>query len=354
MAIANQLVKVQLEAENVFKNLDEPALKPRIGALAAVMAESKSVRLNPIYSNNEKKRTVEVWFPVLDCDPASVSDCPTDCVLNYAEVDTTSKQYALTRCRNGGFSMPERAWETNPLNATNVAAKATLMEEKKLVEDLNQRVHAVLNTPANLTPYDDGRYPLDGPSVTVQIPAAHATSRIFSYLSRVAQRIGMVDPYLIYGGALWELYQDINLSITDPNGQSNARKAALIRGYGDFTMDATLGAEKFFLVEANVLAILNRPDWTNTAPRLIGGDLNVWQKTVTVANTPIGVGLDGAPVSLKLDVRAVQACQNRNDVKRQWAFDLNADVVLAPADACANDYVPGGGPYTGIVAFEFV
>lgn len=355
MAIANQIVKIQLEAEKVFKAAIDPALKPRIGALAGVMSELGSTRINAVYSDDAKKKTVEVWYPKLNRAPGGNTDRNASCTPNYTAVDTQAVTYSVSRQKEEGFSIPMRAWETNPLEATAIAAEATLNEQKKLVEGLNGRVHSFLATPANLTPYDDGVYPIDGVDKIIEIPVAQRGPKIFSYMTRVANKLGMADPYIIFGGALWELYQDISLSKTDPTGESAARKASLIRGYGDYAMDATLSQEAWFLVDRGTLAIMDRPDFRNNTPKLLGGDRYAWMKEAIVANTPIGVGLDGAPVRLKMDNYYNLTCVNGNDTLEQYGFVLSADIVKAPTDTSTTAYVPGAtGPYTGIVGFRFV
>lgn len=355
MAIAAQIVKIQQEAEKVFAAATNPAVKPRIGALAGVMSEVGNTRINAAFSDPAKRRTVEVWFPKLARGPGGTTDRAADCEPDYDPIDTQAVSYNVTRQKEEGFSNPMRAWETNPLEPLPIVAEATINEQKKLVEGLNARVHAFLGTPANLTPYDDGVYTLATPDNIIEIPIAQKGPKIFSYMSRVANKLGMADPYLIYGGALWDLYQDISLSITDPTGQSAARKAALIRGYGDYNLDATLSDEPWFLIDKGVLAILNRPDFTNSLPKLLGGDRYAWVKDAIVVNTPIGVTRDGAPVRLKMDHYYNLTCVNGNDTNENYGFVLSADIVKAPTDASTTDYVPGGaGPYTGIVGFRFV
>lgn len=356
MAFNNQLVEAQFRAAQIWEaTKTDPSKQPRINALAAIMAES-TARIDNTYSDPEKKRTNRVFWMNRRCAETPETGRP-GCDLDYNELDAGSKTYSLTRVIHDGFKVPFRDFETSVFQRTEVEAEGIVDTEKKLFEAFNARVHAVLNDPTNLTSIALGGLTVDPTSKSVIVPPEMWTAKVLGIATRYSKQIGMNDPYIISGAALYDILFDVK---KDDGMEMNIGKAARVRDhriYLDFTLDSTLSAEKFFLIDKGVLAVLNRADWKNTTPISIDGASRLaWSKTSTVMNTPIGVGIDGKPVSFKIDRHTQRTCVSGVDFVDQHGFALNADVVKMPDADCTDDATINGGTYdgkyTGIVAFE--
>lgn len=356
MAFNNQLVEAQFRAAEIWAaTKNDPSKMPRIGALAAVLAES-TARIDNTYSDPEKKRTNRIFWMNRRCTDTPEVGRP-GCDLDYNELDAGSKTYSLTRVIHDGFKVPFRDFETSVFQRTEVEAEGIVDTEKKLFESFNSRVHAFINDPANLTVYPIGGYNVDSADNTVIITPEMWTPRVLGVATRYAKQIGMADPFIISGAALYDILFDVK---KDEGMEMNIGKAARVRDhriYVDFTMDGTLAEEKFFLIDKGVLAFLNRADWKNTAPMTIDGASRMaWSKTSTVMNTPIGVGIDGKPVSFTIDRHTQRTCVSGVDFVDQHGFALNADIVKMPDADCTDDATINGGTYegkyTGIVAFK--
>jgi hypothetical protein len=361
MAFNNQLLAAQLRAEANWEAMKkDPSKMPRVNALAAVMAET-TARINQVYSDPEKKRNAQLFWLKRNCSQAVV-DGAVGCTLDFDPLTFGSQTYSLTRKKNQGFSNGFREYETSMFNRVEVEAEGIIATEKVLFEDLNTRVHAVLNDPANLTNYSAGGFVVDPTDNTIVISPERWTPRLMGTVTMFAQRLGMMDPYIISGNALYDMLYDTK---KDAGMEVNIGAAARMRDhriYIDWTLDATLaGEEKFFLIERGALAVLNRESFKNRTPLSLtdindnGGRL-AWSKPSTIMNTPIGVGIDGKPVTLTIDRSAMRTCVNGEDFLDQHGFQLNADIVRMPDADCTEDAsVNGGefsGKYTGILAFK--
>lgn len=352
----NMLVRRQFMADEKFANPNEPGLAPHIGALAMVAAEQGANKINTEF-NTEKLQEVELHYKELDCD-ATVSDASTSCDIDGVEPQTQKKTYSLNRRRQpAGLKLNMRKFETSMHEADEMFAGDSLLKQKLLLEDLNKRVHAVLDTTANKTDISDAGYGglsdlVDSTSKDILIhPSEFTPGGVFPIFWEVASRVGMVDPVLLTGGAMARMLYDL---LKDKKPGEVARHNDF-RIYMDYSMDTTLGVEKVFMVEKGVLAILNRPDWFNRTPKLVADDRRVWSRDVVVADTvqskfAIGTGLNGKAVTLQMDVEHQLGCNSRTEPLEFTRYILNADIVRTPDSDCSATAI-GGNPYTGIVGF---
>lgn len=356
----NLLVQRQFLAEQMFANPNKPGRLPRIGALAAVARETteSGVRLNTEF-NTEKKQEVEVHWPEPNCGD-SVADASTSCDITGTEPQSQKKTYTLTRSRGyTPIKLNKRKFETSIHKMNELFAADNLIQQKKLLEDLNARTHTFINTNANKTDITDAGYSglselVDPSTLDILIhPSEWTINGVFSIFHETASRLGMLDPFLITGGALNRMLYDL---VKDKKAGEELRVNDF-RVYMDWTMDGTLGTEKVFLIDRGVLAYLNRPDWFNTTPEDAGDDRKVWQAPIFLADTPnsrfsIGNGAkDGLPVGLTMDVDFQLGCDSRKEITESTRYILNADIVRAPDTDCDAEAI-GGNPYTGIVAFR--
>jgi hypothetical protein len=361
MAFNNQLLAAQLRAEALWDAMKgDPSKMPRINALAAVMAETTS-RINTTYSDPEKKRTNQLFWLKRNCTQAEI-DGAVGCTLNFDPLSFGQQTYTLTRKKHQGFSNGFREYETSMFQRTESEAEGIIATEQLLFKGLNARVHAFINDPANLTNFSAGGFVVDPADNTIVISPERWTPRLMGTVTMFAQRLGMIDPYIISGNALYDMLYDTKM---DTGMEDNIGKANRMKGhriYLDWTLDSTLGGEeKFFLIERGALALLNRESFKNRTPISLT-DMNntsgrlAWSKPSTVLNTPIGVGVDGKPVTLTIDRSAMRTCVDGEDFLDQHGFQLNADIVRMPDADCTDDaQINGGefvGKYTGILAFK--
>lgn len=354
------LLEAQLKVEMAWAAArNKPSEQPHMGALAAVVAETTAT-IDQKYSDPEKLRTNRVFWINGICASADIDGNP-GCTMDASELTTGSKTYTLTRNKHRKFAVPYRDFETSVFERIEPMVKGLRLDEKGLLEGLNTRVQSFINDPANLTNYAIGNYVVDPSDNTVVIAPELWTPRVLGIATRYAKQIGMLDPFIISGAALYDMLYDAK---KDEGMETNIGSAARIRDhriYVDFTMDSTLETEKFFLIERGALAILNRPVWKNNTPISLD-DVNnnsgrlAWNMTGSAMNTPIGVGLDGKPVTMKFDRHVQRICTDGTDFKDVHATGLRADIVRRPDDDCSDDATLNGGTftdkYTGIVAFK--
>lgn len=362
MAYNSQLVEQQILAQEIYPVAGEKSIyTPRIGALTAVVKETTST-LDAAYSDPEKKKSIKVYYDIPYCT-GSVADAGTDCDITGTEPDSNSVTYSLTRTRTAPeFAINERKFETSMHSANEFVVKNTLIQEKKLLEDLSARVAAVVNTTANKTYLGDTGWSdivpkVDTSNRNIYIPASQWTvSGIAQIVEEVAARSMMIDPYIISGKALWSLMFQARHTVGDKGDTDRSiLQGAMGRVYFDLQMDATLGAEMFFLVDRGILSILNRPDWMNTAPEQRPDDTVTFKRNLAAANGEmlgaIMTNTNGEAVSMEVDVRIKRKCSQRTQYTQHYALDLSADVVKAPTNTCTAEWLGTGNVYTGIYAF---
>lgn len=356
----NLLVQRQFLAEQMFANPNKPGLLPHIGALAAVAKETTKagIKLNTEF-NTEKKQEVEVHW-IESRRSGSVGDASTACDITGTEPQSQKKTYTLTRKR--GFvplQLNRRKFETSLHKLDEAFAEDNLLQQKFLLEDLNERTHTFLNTNANKTNLADAGWSgiselVDPATFDVLIhPAEFTINGAFALFNKTARRLGMIDPYLITGGALDRMLYDMS---KDKKAGEELRVNDF-RVYLDWAMDGTLSTEKVFLIDRGVLAYLNRPDWSNTTPMDASDDRKVWQAPIFLADTPdsrFSIGTEaksGLSVGLTMDVDFQLDCESRTEILEKTRYILTADIVRAP-DTDRDQAAIGGNPYTGIVAFR--
>lgn len=363
MAYNNQLVAQQLLAEQIMADAGKKMIyTPRIGALHAVVKETTS-RINQEYSDPEKKKTIQLFHHVPYCT-GDVADAGTSCDITGTEPDSASTNYTLSRTRTAPeFAINERKFETSMHQANTFVAENRLIQEKKLMEDLNARVHAFLNTTGNKTNLELAGWEgisdrVDTTSKDIFIdPSKWTISGIAPLVDEVAARLMMNDPYIIDSGSLWNLLYNVRHDQAKDQGKADASRlgGAMSRLYMDWQMAATMSnVQKFFLVDRGILAILNRPDWDNTVPQDRPSDTQTWKQQILHANGeefgPIMLNQNGEAVRMWADVRVKRKCSERTIYTQHYAMDLSADVVKAPVNTCTADLI--GANYTGIVPFR--
>jgi hypothetical protein len=363
VAYNSQLVEQQILAQELYPVAGEKSIyAPRIGALQAVAKETTS-RLDALYSDPEKKKSIKVYYDIPYCT-GDVDNAGSSCDITGTEPDSSSVTYSLSRTRSAApFAINERKFETSMHSANEFVVKNTLIQEKKLLEDLNARIAAVINTTGNLTYLGDTGWDgivekVDTTDKNIYVPASMWTiSGIGQLVEEIAARSMMLDPYIISGRALWALMFQARHTVGDKGDTDrNIAAGVLGRTYFDLTLDATLGAEKFFLIDRGILTILNRPDWDNTVPEQRPDDTVTYKRALAAANAemvgPIMLNTQGGAVNLEVDVRMKRKCSARTEYTQHHALDLSADVVKAPTNTCTAEWLGTGNVYTGIFAFQ--
>lgn len=358
------LVDLQLRAEQIWAdafspNNPQPSEQPHIGALAAILSES-TARIDQAYSDTEKQRNIKLYWLNGLCSGEEEDGSP-GCTFSAPQATWGEKAYTLTRNKHLKFAVPYRAFETSVFTRVETGAKNQVHREKQLLEGFNTRVHSFLNDPSNLTNYAIAGNPVDPTDNTVVIAPERWNPKVFSLAKRYAMQIGMRDPYIISGAALWDIMDNVKNDTGMNDNVGNVNRLRGHRVYFDLTLDATLGGEeKFFMIDRGALSVLNRPKFGPTPISL--DDINnnsgrlAWSYTSSVPNTSLGLALDGSPVGLKLDRHVYRACVNGEDFEDRHAIALSADVVRRPDDECSEDATINGGTftgaYTGVLAFK--
>lgn len=367
----DNLVNQQRRAEDIFNTPGEGLIyKPNVGTVAALIKET-TAKINTAY-NGTKKEVIEVFFdiPVL---ASGVQNAISSCTITGVEPENSSVEYQLARARqvdNGGgasgFSINERKFETSMSEANNMVAKNKLRHEKTLLEDLNTRSVAVLDTLANKTNLIDAGWDgiselVDSVTADVCIPPVDWTiDGIFPKVWEIANRLQMVSPFIIDYAALTALRYKMTKGLTGEDAKRANNMLEDFRYYTDMQGVAALGKKKFFLVDRGIFAYLNRPDWFNTVPEARPSDTWTWSEVLTAMNAdmngtgPIGpllFSVDGDPVNLRMDWRMQRTCSTRREFMQKFEPTLNADLVKAPVNPATADGL-GGNNYTGIVAFQ--
>ena len=356
MAFSGQLLEAQLRAAQIWEaTKNDPSKTVHVNTLHALMSES-TARIDAAYSDPVKKRNQRMFWINRRCGSAAVNGRP-GCELDYDELANGNAVFTLDNPVHDGFSNPYRDYETSVFDRNEPEAEGIIEAEGNLFKKLNVRSHSYINDPTRLTNVTLPGFTVDPSDNTIIIPPQQWTSKVFGIATRFKHQLGMKDPFIISGNALWDIMFDAK---KDVGMEENIGKAARIRDhrvYTDFTLDTTLGEEKFFLIDRGVYTFLNRPDWKNTTPiSLDGAGRLVWSKTATVSPVPNMVGVDGKPVTFKIDRHTQRTCVSGTDFLDQHGFSMNADIKKMPDADCTDDATLNGlsfvGKYTGAIAFK--
>lgn len=365
MAYNNQLVASQMLLEEIWNDPSKKIMyTPRIGTLAAVAKET-TARINEEYSNQEKKKTLQLFYDIPYCT-GTVADAGTDCAISGTEPDSTSANVTLSRTRSApAFAVNERKFETSMHRLPEFIANNRLIQEKKALEDLNARCAALLNTvnwktDLSLAGWSGISDRVGSTTKDILIdPAKFTIGGIAPLVEQVAARLQMTDPFILDSGALWDILYNAKHNTPTDQGKADAMRLGGVfsRVYMDWQMAAAQDAQqRFFLIDRGILAILNRPDWMNTSPENRPDDTQTWSTILQASNGeelgPIMLNTQGQPVRLKADIRTQRKCSTRTEYTQHWALDLSADMVKAPTNTCTSELLGSGKVYTGIVGFR--
>lgn len=346
MAFSSQLVEAQFRADQVFKSgAAKPSQIPQINALSAIIKETTSL-IDPNYSDPEKKRTNRLFWINRRCTEAPENGRP-GCDLDYSALNAGSLTYTLNHPTNDGYKNSFREFETSFFQREEVDVQGIIDTEIKLLNGLNADLVTAVADPTNLSNFSGFGFVVDPADNCVVIPPEKWTPRIMSIIKQYHMRLGMKDPFILSGNALWEMLYDVLKDQSMEMNKGNAARVQDYRIYLDWAMDGILEEEKFFLIEKGMWAILNRVDWKNTTPMEIGPMRMAWSKPSTVMPAAIGVGVDGGPVQLKIDRHTQRACVDSTDFVDQNGFVLNAAPVRQPDDDCSDDATVNGGTFSG-------
>jgi hypothetical protein len=261
---------------------------------------SKQTAKNEALTSTEKDNgTIKVrWMNFTDETVSTFVNAtgPEVCDLDGAEVTSGTKTYALDTFVEKSFKVEEtgsgfghgfRGLDADFQQAVTIGLLKT---RKALVEDLNKRVLAKLDTFTGTNKYYTATFKdAATPTGDTIIPAASFNARtVLPYLARVQMMNKYVDPYILDGGLL---YDDFYISQFGSTASDSVKLQSLF-GQFDITQDmwgfseASLD-DRMYLIDKNAVglfhkhhiatgAVINRPgdrkDYTMALPEL-GNDV---------------------------------------------------------------------------------
>lgn len=343
------LANAQLKAEEWMPTTKGFAYRPRVEALKMIIAE-QTAKVTDYFVRDKKRGASINWLKSCGITATAYDD---DCTPAGASASSVKADYALTLQNHAGFEVSERVFDDNVFDKEDAFIVGKLAARKALLEILNARVHTVLGTLANYSVVNAALlaelgYSDDADDI-VEIPAHKFTADLFHDFAIMARESGMNDPCVVTGRMLEKLIQSTALNVTDPTGESAAKKVALIRNYIDPTMDTTLTFQRSFIVDRGTFALLNDTLFKNTDMGPEVGGRHRWTEGLDIAQggSVKEPNLEGDGLGLNIDMIMVPTCATGTDMS--YVFDplLLADVIKAPLEGCE-------AANTGIIALKCV
>jgi hypothetical protein len=226
--------------------------KPQFEILNAVKAAQTAQVLTPLAQRKDVDVTV-MWENF--CEIAA-DTCGEDCTIGGTKSSTNTKDYAITFCKEVGFSMDENDFIDNEFDMN--VAKALLMADKSLTEAFAQYAVAQIESFKGANALTTGKGVVVGNDT--YIDPAYWTPAIAAYLTRCIIMNKLTNPVFASGSLLWEQYYVAQANNANANGKGDFNLWSGFQPYFDmWNVDSVNeGTLKAYLISQGALAMANK------------------------------------------------------------------------------------------------
>lgn len=321
------LPKVQLIIDNVWA--DSAKQKDYIANVdvAQGIRQNTTVHIAEL-ENPVKDRTVTVYWPEF-CG-AVTQACTTDCDAGGNKPGTQCKDYALTMCREVGFSVDEKTYRSLAPTFEEAIAVSFLANMQALDEWIATQFVSKLHLNKGVNAYTGGKGVVSG--FQTNVAASYWSASLLGYLSLVAKKNKFNAPFVVSGTNLYEAYWQAQQNANNADGSGAKNMFNTLPIFFDiFNVDSVMDPSLVsFLVNKNALAFHNKAyyNW---------GVSDEMAKKYTSAGFERVYKMESKNLpGVFYDVTYKIVCSG-NEFTHSWKIKFNGDIFVNPVGCNPNN-----------------
>lgn len=250
-----------------------------------------------------------------------VTDCGNDCVPQLTELSAGCKDYALTTCKQTGFTVKRKDLRDNYLNWEDLVTLGVIEAMRQLDQFWNQNFIAAIDGAAGVN--IDTTYTDSGQGYA--IPSPLWNMGIMPYFAMIQELNKFsAGSALITGSNLWMADMNAALNAGNADGKGDAARSNVLPLVKDlFNVDSVTGEKSTFLFSPGAAALVTKAYYDYT-PEENKQDTRYKMDSFSLP----GVAYDVIYKNYCLD----------NEIYDSWLFQTKGDVLINPT-GCNPDNV---------------